>query len=248
MTISSSPADMFEHRLASRSALSVQDRADIQALPFIVRHHDPSTYLIREGQVPRRCYMVIEGFAYRQKITAGGSRQIVGLLVPGDLIDLQNLHLYHSDHSVQALTRIMTAEIDMAVLRELSIGSRGIGTAMWVDSLIEASVMREWLLNIGRRDARSRLAHLICEFVVRCEVATVPDAATLLPLTQEQLGDALGLTAVHVNRVLKGLHRDGLIERHRRHIAIGNWDALREVADFSRMYLHLDQIEPVAVL
>src|SRR6185369_17655449 len=110
-------------------------------------------------------------------------------------------------------------------------------------TLIDASIFREWVVNVGRRDARSRVAHLLCEFERRLEVAGLAAEYDYeLPMTQEQLADATGLTAVHINRVLMTLSHDGLIERHKRHIRIPEWEALRRVAGFSEVYLHLDQV------
>ena len=240
---SESPAGaLLVARLAARAPLSEADRTALLAIPLSVRVYDPSAYIVREGQVPLRCGILLEGFAYRQKLTENGARQIVALLVPGDIFDLQNLHLAESDHNVQALTRVVAAEASVAALRELSIRSSGIGTAMWVDALIEASILREWVLNVGRRDARARLAHLLCEFELRVKAAgMITSAGYELPLTQEQLADALGLTPVHVNRVLKVLQRDGLIDRQRRQIQVTDWPRLRAAAGFSQRYLHLAQ-------
>ena len=114
---------------------------------------------------------------------------------------------------------------------------------MWIDALVESSIHREWLLNVGRRNARSRLAHLLCEFSVRFQKSTIADAmAYELPMTQEQLGDALGLTPVHVNRVLKSLETDGLIARKKRQVSVIDWPRLRDAAEFNERYLHLGQI------
>ncbi len=107
-------------------------------------------------------------------------------------------------------------------------------------TLIEASILREWVVNVGRRDARERIAHVLCEFAVRLETrGLASEYGFELPMTQEQLADATGLTSVHVNRVLKGLEADGLIERQRRQIQYRNWRALQDAGDFSRRYLHV---------
>jgi CRP-like cAMP-binding protein len=118
---------------------------------------------------------------------------------------------------------------------------------MWIDTLVDASILREWVANVGRRDARTRVAHILCEFAVRLRVGGQGAADTHyeLPMTQDQLADATGLTAVHINRTLKGLEKDGLIERpNPRVISIGNWRKLAEVGDFDTNYLHLRDNEP----
>jgi CRP-like cAMP-binding protein len=117
--------------------------------------------------------------------------------------------------------------------------------SMWIDTLIDASIFREWVVNVGRRDARARIAHLLCEFARRLEVADlVHEYRYELPMTQEQIADSTGLTPVHVNRVLKALASEGLIERERRFVRIPDWEALRRAGGFSELYLHLDQVRP----
>jgi len=124
-----------------------------------------------------------------------------------------------------------------------------IGRAIIQLTLIEASIVREWVVNVGRRDARERIAHVLCEFAVRLEARGLMSFNGFeLPMTQEQLADATGLTSVHVNRVLKGLEADGLINRRRRHIHFPDWRALQDVGDFSRTYLHIPAEEEAAAL
>ncbi len=235
-------------KFAMRVDLDASDRMAIAALPARLRTIEQSTYLLREGQHPQRCAFIIDGFAYRQKLTPNGEREIVSILMPGEFVDLQNLFLEESDHDVQALTRITVAEIPIPALRDLTASHPTIGRAMWVDVLIEASVHREWLLSIGRRNARTRLAHLLCEFSARLRYSAVISDGVVgtehgyeLPMTQEQLGDALGLTPVHVNRVLKSLELDGLITRRKRQVGVLDWPALRDAAEFNERYLHLGQ-------
>jgi CRP-like cAMP-binding protein len=115
--------------------------------------------------------------------------------------------------------------------------------AMWVDSLIDSSIFREWVVNVGRRDARSRVAHLLCEIARRLEVAGLAEAGGYeLPMTQEQLADATGLTPIHINRVLRAMDHEGLIRRDKRFIAIPDSERMRSVAGFSELYLHFDQV------
>jgi CRP-like cAMP-binding protein len=116
-----------------------------------------------------------------------------------------------------------------------------IGRALWIDTLIDGSIFREWIMNVGRRDARRRIAHLLCEFARRLEVAELGSTEGYqLPMTQEQLADATGLTPVHVNRSLKALEAEGLIVREKRHIKIPDWGRLRDISGFNELYLHLD--------
>jgi len=227
-------------KLALRSIIDEEDRAAILALPFARRTVDPSTYLVREGEPPSRCSFLESGYAYRQKLTSEGARQIVSIQIPGDFIDLQNLFLSVSDHNLQTLTRATVVDIAVPALRELVLKRPAIGRAMWIDALVDASIFREWIVNVGRRDARTRIAHILCEFSLRLKAAGLGDDSRYeLPMTQEQLADAVGLTPVHVNRVLKALSDEGLITREKRSICVKQWDKLRSVGDFSERYLHL---------
>lgn len=239
----STVTEQLIRKFASRVAMSAADRAHVSTLPFKLRTIDASTYVLREGQRATRCAFIVEGLAYRQKLTPNGEREIVSILMPGDFVDLQNLFLDESDHDIQALTRVTMAEIPIAAMRKLITASPSASQALWVDALVESSIHREWLLNIGRRNARSRLAHLLCEFTVRFEKSALgADIAYELPMTQEQLGDALGLTPVHVNRVLKSLETDRLISRKKRQVSVIDWAGLRDAAEFNERYLHLNQV------
>lgn len=227
-------------RFESRAPLSEADRTAIRGLAYTRRQIEPSSYLVREGAYPTRCAFVLAGFCYRQKLTTDGARQIVSIEIPGDFIGLEHLFLKESDHNVQALTRASVAEFDCAALRNLALTRPAIAAALWSEVLIGASIFREWIVNVGRRDAHSRVGHLLCELAVRLEAATGENGHLYdLPMTQEQVGDTVGLTPVHVNRVLRALAQRGFIARDRRQITILNWDALRDASDFNPRYLHL---------
>jgi CRP-like cAMP-binding protein len=241
------PAQMI-HKLSTRGPLDASDRAAIMALPYSRRSYEAPAYLIREGEPAKAiCAFVIAGLAIRQKHTASGSRQIVSIHMEGDFLDLQHMFLNRADHNVQALTRLDVAEIDRTALQRLILERPAIGRAMWIDALVDALIFREWVVNVGQRDGRARIAHLLCEFALRLKAAGVPTRdGYVLPMTQEQIGDAVGLTSVHVNRMLKALSEDGLIRRDKRHIRFDSWQKLSTVGDFSALYLHLDQTEMLA--
>lgn len=230
-------------KLRTRGDLDEEDCSAIRALNPVRRVYEAPAYILREGEPPRRtCSFVISGLAFRQKLAANGARQIVSIHIAGDFLDLQHLFLHTADHSAQALTLLECAEIDRDALQQIVMERPAIARAMWVDALVEGSIFREWILNIGRRDARTRVAHLLCEFALRMEAAGIAEHHRYdLPMTQEQIGDAVGLTPVHVNRTLRALAADGLIRREKRHISFASWEAIRNVADFSALYLHLDQ-------
>jgi CRP-like cAMP-binding protein len=206
-----------------------------------VRTLEAATYTIREADTPEHCAVLVSGFAYRQKLTGNGSRQIVGLHIPGDALDFQNLFLDVSDHSLQMLTRAEVALIKIADLQVLARERASVAHAILVKILVEASIFREWVLNVGRRDSTTRVAHLLCELGVRLDAeGLAEDYGYELPMSQEQLADAVGLTSVHVNRTLKALESQGLIVRSKRSIAFPDWKRLRLAGDFNQRYLHLE--------
>jgi CRP-like cAMP-binding protein len=232
--------ELLVRKLETHHPLSEADRQALLHLPFKLRTLEAQSYLIREGDKPQICAVLLSGYAFRHKLTGDGARQILSLHIPGEALDFQHLFLDEADHNVQMLTRGQVAEIPRQAIEELAMSHGDLGRAILVSTLAEASVFREWTLNIGRRDSRSRIAHLLCEFAVRLSVQELQrDGHYELPMTQEQLADATGLTPVHVNRVLKGLQAEGLIERNRRMISIPHWQRMREVADFNTRYLHM---------
>jgi CRP-like cAMP-binding protein len=239
MTLQQHPLEMFVEQLNVHRALDQKDRAALLDLPVRIRKLDHGAYLIREGGVPTICSVLIDGFAFRQKITGDGARQIIAVCIPGDAVDLQNMFLDVSDHSVQMLTRGTVIDLQRSDLQQLALSRPAIGASIIKTTLVEASILREWVVNVGRRDARARIAHVLCEFAVRMEDRRLASNGFELPMTQEQLADTTGLTPVHVNRVLKGLEADGLIARNRRMIQFPDWRALQVAGDFSRQYLHL---------
>ena len=229
-------------RLSLREELTDADRAAVLDLPFSRRELDAGQYLAWDGDRPLNSCLLLSGFAYRHKHAGNGGRQIISFHMRGDLVDLQNSLLGLADHNVQMLTAGEVALIPVEAVRELAFRHPNVGMAMWCETLVEGSIVREWVLNIGRRDARTRIAHLLCEFALRLELAKLGEqTAYELPITQEQLADAVALTPVHVNRTLMKLEEDGLINRTKRVIAIADWTALVKVADFEPRYLHLDR-------
>lgn len=222
------------------------DRAGLLALPFTVRTLEQNHYVVREFDRATHSCVLLSGFAIRHKIVAGGARQIVSIHMKGEVVDLQNSLLGTADHSVQMLTAGKVAMIPREEIIRLAFERPTVGRAMWTDTLVDASIFREWIANVGRRDARTRVAHVLCEFSLRLKVAGLGERTNYeMPLTQEQLADATGLTSVHVNRTLKGLESDGLIERATpRAITIGDWRKLADAGDFNSSYLHFHETDP----
>jgi CRP-like cAMP-binding protein len=230
------------NKLELRCPFDDADRAAVLALPHRVIKFRPHEYVVREGDHPQNTCLILDGFAFRHKVAGNGGRQIFSIHMKADLADLQNSLLGTADHNLQALTHVEVALIPVEAIQKIAFGRPAVGRAMWLETLIEASIFREWTLNVGRRDARTRAAHMLCEFALRLELAGLSERDNYeLPMTQEQLADALGLTSVHVNRTLMGLREDGLIARTKRSVRIADWHELAKVGDFDSAYLHLPE-------
>lgn len=219
-----------------------QERALLN-LPHSVALIEKQKVFVREGDEISHCWVVLSGYCVRFKYVGTGERQIVSIHMKGDLVDLHNALLGAADHGVQTLTACEMAKLPIEPVRQLSDNDPAIKDALWFDTLVDASIHREWVANIGRRDGTTRIAHLLCEFALKLEAIGLEPFDYELPMTQDQLADATGLTAVHVNRVLQSLAKDGLIDRVTpRSVVIGNWQKLAEAGDFQSDYLHLDTI------
>jgi CRP-like cAMP-binding protein len=241
MSAPAHPLELLLRKLETHSPLAEEDREAVRSLPFSLKTLEAQSYTIREGDAPTQCGVLVSGFAYRQKLTGEGTRQIVALHIPGEALDFQSLFLDIADHNVQMLTRAEVAFIPRREFQELARSRAAIGHAILITILVEASIFREWVLNVGRRDARTRAAHLLCEFAIRLDAqGLTQDYGYSLPMTQEQLADALGLTPVHVNRTLKALEAEGLINRTGREVSFPDWKRLQDAADFNQRYLHLE--------
>jgi CRP-like cAMP-binding protein len=226
-------------RWSKHADLSDEDQGAIFALPFTRKSFGKDAYIVREGQETTDCSLILKGFAYRQKLLRDGGRQIISFHIPSEFVDLQNGVLGMADHNVQSLNRCEMAMVPRSALMDLVNARSTVRLAMWVDTLIDASIFREWVVNVGRRDSRSRLAHLLCELAFRLErIGADKGGAFDFPLTQEQLADATGLTAVHTNRTLQSLRRDGLIQLTSGNLSVLDWEGLREAGDFDELYLH----------
>jgi len=236
------PLIRLVEKLANHAQVSDEARAEILQMPYAARQFGPGSYFVREGALADKCGVLMSGLAVCQKTSGAGDRQIVSVKIAGDILGLQNLYLDTPDHNIQALTQCDIITVPSKVLKTASEEYPEVSQAITLMMLKEASMLRELLLNIGRRDALARVAHFLCEFAIRISSPDkINNRSFELPMTQEQLGDALGLTAVHINRMLKILVRDSLIARNGKIIRFIDWDRLQEVADFSTRHLHLHQ-------
>lgn len=241
----SSPPDRtllpLVHKLQLWALLDQADRDALLTLPYTPRSLKAGQYLVWEGDRPQQACLLLAGFAFRHKIVAGGRRQILSVHMTGDVVDLHNSLLQVADHNIQMLTRGEVAMIPLEAVVEIARTRPVVGAALWYETLVDGSIFREWIANVGRRDARTRIAHLLCELALRLEIAGLGSRSGYeLPMTQEQLADAVALTPVHVNRTLQALGADGLISRTKRDIKVTDWAALAHVGDFDANYLHIE--------
>lgn len=224
-----------------RAALSREATQAILMLPYRFARLDRRKFLIREGEPVARCYLLLSGFAGRHKSTGDGGRQMLAIDIPGNIVGLHNILIKRASYNVQVLRDARVAIVAASAVLALTIDYPDIARAMWADTMADGSVLSERLLNIGRRDARQRIAHLVCELAVRQEAAGLGNGPEYeWPVTQEELADATGLTSVHVNRVLQRLRSDGVLRIGSRQVMIMDWERLKAIADFSPAYLHLN--------
>ena len=241
----------FVLKLACGADLSPADRRTLEAASSCRRSVAAKTQIIGEGDEPSdvhivmqgvacRSQLVLSGFACRYKVLRNGKRQIMALLVPGDFCDLNVAILGAMDHDIVTMTACKIIDVPRREVLALTHQSPAMTQALWWSTLVDEGTLREWLVNMGRRSAEERLAHLFCELMVRLRAVELADGRGYdLPLTQEELADALGLTPVHINRVLQNLRRNGLIVWRDRRLDIPDFKRLSEIAGFQSNYLHL---------
>jgi len=231
-------------QLSHRDTISDKEKAELFALFAGEKSYAAGEEIVREGARPKVSLLLMEGLAARFKVLEDGGRQIAAIHVPGDFLDLHGFLLKVLAHGVFALSACTLVQVEHEALKKLTETSPHLTRMLWLDTLIDASVHREWLVAMGRRPAIGQLAHLMCELYVRLKLVDRTDGFSFrLPVTQNELADVLGLSVVHVNRTLRDLRRRGVIRWEGDRIHIDNWDGLVEIAEFDATYLSL-QKEP----
>lgn len=212
-----------------------------QARPVVPRHD-----LVREGDRPDHVHLILEGLACRYKILPNGRRHIAALLVPGDFCDLQMAFLDGMDYSVATISACTIVEISRANIADLIDNQPRIMRALWRSTLIDQSIQHEWIVNLGARDAEMRLAHLACELLVRMQaVGLATENSYFLPITQCDIAELIGISTVHVNRVVKHLRSEGLIKFQSKRMEIPHVERLKNHCGFNPNYLHVPGFPPL---
>lgn len=201
----------------------------------VVRSHRD---IVVENESPSDVHLIIKGFACRYKVLKGGARQIVSYLVPGDFTDLHTFILSAMDHSVGTLSECTVIDIPRSRILEMT-ERPALARAFWWVALVDEATSREWLVNIGRRRSEARIGHLFCELHARLKaVGLVEDGTFSLPITQHDLADTVGLSAVHTNRALQSLRAAGLITFQQSQLVILDAEKLQKFSGFNANYLH----------
>ncbi|MGQ7262536.1 Crp/Fnr family transcriptional regulator [Vreelandella sp. V005] len=239
-TLLITPNLLIIRKLESIFLLTAEERQVIHDLPIKTVTLRPDKAILKIGDQPTQCCLVVEGFICAYKLTSEGKRQILSIFIPGDIPDLQSLHLPYLDVNIASFTSSTLGFIEHDDMSNICAQYPRLSAAFWRETLVSCSIAREWLLNIGQRHAYNRIAHLICELMVRLEAVGLAKQATFeLPITQVELADATGMTQIHVNRVLQALRKDGLISSNKNQITVLDWQKLKDAAEFDPLYLHL---------
>lgn len=226
-------------KLGSVAALSADDRQALEAICADRQTFAERKDIVSEGQKPEHIHVLLGGWAARYKMLPDGSRQITAFIIPGDMFDTGAAVLDHADHSVVALTPVTIAKVTRSLLMKTTREHPVLAQAFWWAGLVEEGVLRSWIANIGRRDAYARVAHLVCELHARIKCIGMAHGERFdLPLTQEHLADALGLTPVHINRTLQRLRSDGIMSIRHHILTINDAHRLHAAAGFRPDYLH----------
>lgn len=234
----------FIAKLTCGVPLDGQDEARLLEVMSRRREARPGVDLISEGDKPENVRLVLKGWAYRYKMLADGKRQIMSVLLPGDFCDLHIAILKRMDHSIGVLSPVTVVEITRTTIVELTSQHPGITRALWWATLVEEAIMREWLVNMGQRHADRAMCHLFCELLVRLRIVGLARGCSYdFPLTQEDLGDVLGLSSIHVNRTLQDLRNSGLISLQGGVLTIHEEARIAKMSGFKADYLHLDACE-----
>ncbi|EQB12717.1 Crp/Fnr family transcriptional regulator [Sphingobium lactosutens] len=232
----------FVRKLSERSHLSEDERHILLDLDGQKAEFAPHRDIVRPGELTDFCCLIVSGMAARFGQLPDGTRQITAVYIPGDMCDLYSLMLPKVEWALQALSsRLVILKVPHRKMLEIVRAYPGIAEACWRDCVADASILSQWVVNIGRRDALTRTAHLFCELGLRMETAGLGSRTAFeLPVIQSQLADALGMTPVHMNRIMRALRQQELLTVRGREVQVRDWNALARAAGFEPGYLAID--------
>jgi CRP-like cAMP-binding protein len=232
--------DLILGKLRQNLDLTEHEKAAIRRLPVVVSRFDAQREIVRVGDRPQRSFVIISGLLATSKVMSSGNRAILAVHVPGDMPDLLSLHLPIMDFTIHSISPVTLGYVEHADIFRLCEVQPRVTHALWRTTLLESALYREAVLNVGHRDATTRLAHLLCELFIRLRAAGAVSAMRYrLPITQSDLADITGMSTVHVNRVLRTLRMSGMLTFSRGVVEIKAWENLADLADFDPMYLSL---------
>ncbi|WP_164857367.1 Crp/Fnr family transcriptional regulator [Sphingomonas crocodyli] len=230
-------------KLEAVETLSSSEVDCLQRMCVDVREISRRADIVSRGDDADYVHLMLEGWGARYFDLPDGSRQITAFLIPGDFCDIHVTTLAAMDHGIIALTNCRVAFIGKSAIEEVTRSTPALTRAFWRATLVDEAILRQWIVSLGRRDAKQRIAHMLCELHLRLRLVGLTDDGNMhLPLTQEDIADACGLTPVHVNRTVQGLRKQGLVDRGS-DLHILNVQGLRRVAAFDPSYLHLKRAD-----
>jgi CRP-like cAMP-binding protein len=238
-TLGDQPAHRaFIGRLEGATPLTAAERGALLSVPIKIRKTAAREEIVPDGEQVGAVHLLLDGLACRHKVLPDGARQIISFHFPGEAPDLEALYTGTLDCGLGAVTDVRVAQVAHGPLAAACQAYPRLTTLIWRHILLDAGICREWLVGLGRRSARSRMAHLLCEVVARAQrLGLVSRGRCLFPVTQAELADALGLTPVHVSRVLRDMSLAGYATFTRGRLEVHDWTRLQAAADFDQRYL-----------
>lgn len=233
--------DLLLRALELRDNLSAAERAVIDGLTRTVRGVPARSDFVIEGARPGNSCLMLSGLSARYNIVGDGKRQISAIHIPGDFVDLHSLLIEPMDHSVTALTDCSIAMVPHETLRDLTRSEPHLMRMLWLLTVIDAAIFRQWLVARARAPAESQICRFLCEMHARLDIVGLTDGLEFdLPITQADLGDAMGLSLVHVNKSLQKLRKQGLIRWQGSRVTLLDRDRLVSLSQFDPTYLNLE--------
>ncbi|MGY3443594.1 MULTISPECIES: Crp/Fnr family transcriptional regulator [unclassified Bradyrhizobium] len=234
------PIDMMIRKVRLHTALAEEDIVALRSIVSSVKELGPGTSIVQEGSISSHCCVMLSGFSYRAKVSDGGKRQILSFHIAGDMPDLHGMLLKRMDHDLTTLTDARVGFIEHRALRKVIDARPAVAEALWRETLIDAVLFREWIVSLGTRTAAARMAYLVAELRQRlAAIDMVAEDQFRFPVTQAKLAEALGLSTVHVNRVLQSFRSRGILDINGQLVTLRDIEKIVEIGGFNELNLQL---------